>query len=222
MSSLVCFDIQPGRRIRLRETMYQVTSVEKGKATLTLSIEAGNGKPLRMTWNELATLLVQEDAELINELEDPDASPRKFTNLSFLTLQRILDWHGKVFLMRQMQLHEGASPKSPIFQQAFSAACETLRNWHENLGIIGGAKKWSAWTIYHDCQRWRSQNFAYAAIQRKGVEYSPWEHRKSDFYLLARKIAEELAAEKPGLCAAALHTQTLSQLAKVQGEVSDD
>ena len=159
MSRLIFMDIKPGRHIAIRGVRHRVQHVQPGGPLLTLKPESAD-TTLEMSRNELATLLVLEEAEMLDELEDPEAdNAREVTNLSFQPVNRIIDWHGKVFLLRQMMRHAGSSPRSKVFRAAFDRAKSILEDWHHAIGLVD-AKTWACWTIYNDLRRWRSLRYS--------------------------------------------------------------
>lgn len=205
MSRLICMDIRPGRLIAIQGARHSVQYVQPGGAVLILKPETG-GATVEMSRSELAALLVIEEAEMLDELEDPEAdNVRKVTNLSFLPLHRIIDWHGKVFLLRQMMPHARSSPRSAVFPAAFEQAKATLESWHQAIGLAD-AKTWACWTIYNDLRCWRSLRYSLAAVQRKGVEYRPWKERPP-LYVEAERLFRELVRENPGWTTAAYHVE---------------
>lgn len=201
MSRLICMDIRPGRLIAIQSVRHSVQYVQPGGAVLILKPDTG-GATVEMSRSELATLLVIEEAEMLDELEDPEAdNVRKVTNLSFLPIHRVIDWHGKVFLLRQMMPHARSSSRSAVFRAAFEQAKATLESWHQAIGLAD-AKTWACWTIYNDLRRWRSLRYSLAAVQRKGIEYCPWNERPP-LYVEAERLFRELVREKPGWTTAA-------------------
>lgn len=202
MSRLICMDIRPGRLIAIQGVKHSVQYVQPGGAVLILKPETG-GATVEMSRSELATLLVIEEAEMLDELEDPEAdNVRKVTNLSFQSVNRIIDWHGKVFLLRQMMPHAGSSPRTAVFRAAFERAKAELESWHRAIGLAG-AKTWSCRTTYYDLRRWRSFRYALATVQRKGVEYCPWTQRPA-LYVRAEEVFQELIKANPTLSLASL------------------
>lgn len=204
MSRLICMDLQQGRVVALRGIRHRITHVEPGGPSLTLKPELGGSKNIQMSRSELATLLVIEEAEFIDELEDPEASSaREITNLSFAPIHRILDWHGKVYLLRMMMTMSGSSPKSSEFRNAFEVANETLREWHAAIGLED-AKGWSSWTVYHDLLHWRSHKYSLGAVHRKGLEYCPWQKRDA-LYEEAERLLNETVLRTPHISVARAH-----------------
>ncbi|ODS68315.1 MAG: hypothetical protein ABS38_06885 [Acidovorax sp. SCN 68-22] len=210
MSRLICMDIRPGRLIAIQGVRHSVQYVQPGGAVLTLKPESGDAT-VEMSRSELATLLVIEEAELLDELEDPEAdNVRKVTNLSFQSVPRIIDWHGKVFLLRQMMPHAGSSPRTAVFQAAFERAKAELESWHRAIGLAG-AKTWKCRTTYYDLRRWRSFRYALATVQRKGFEYRPWRQRPA-LYLRAEELLLELRKANPTFSISSLHEEVNKRL----------
>ncbi|WP_324781130.1 hypothetical protein [Thiobacillus sedimenti] len=210
MSRLICMDIRPGRLIAIQGVRHHVQHVQPGGPLLTLKPEAG-GDAIEMPRSELAALLVIEEAEMLDELEDPDADDvRKVTNLSFQPVNRIIDWHGKVFLLRQMMPHASSSPRTAVFRAAFERAKAELESWHRAIGLVN-AKTWACRTIYNDLRRWRSFRYALSTVQRKGVEYCPWSQRP-DLYVKAEEVLLELVKANPTLSLASLREKANKRL----------
>lgn len=211
MSRLVCMDLRPGRIVAIQGVRHRIQEVQSGGPMLTLLPEADGAPAMKMSRTEFAALLVLEEAEMVDELEDPTAETmREVTNLSFASLPRIIDWHAKVYLLRRMMPWSGSSPKSAEFRAAYAEAQRDLREHQEAFGLVG-CKTWSHWTIYHDIQRWRSSRYSLAAIQRKGVEYCPWEKR-SALHDEARKLAHEIILKNPHYSIADIHSEAIKQL----------
>lgn len=211
MSRLICMDITPGRLIAIQGVRHSVQYVQPGGAVLILKPETG-GATVEMSRSELAALLVIEEAEMLDELEDPEAdNVRKVTNLSFQSVNRIIDWHGKVFLLRQMMPHAGSSPRTAVFRAAFERAKAELESWHRAIGLAG-AKTWSCRTTYYDLRRWRSFRYALATVQRKGFEYRPWSQRPT-LYVRAEEVLLELIKANPTLSLASLRDKVNKRLA---------
>lgn len=211
MSRLICMDIRPGRLIAIQGVRHSVQYVKPGGAVLILKPETG-GATVEMSRSELAALLVIEEAEMLDELEDPEAdNVRAVTNLSFQSVNRIIDWHGKVFLLRQMMPHAGSSPRTAVFRTAFERAKAELEMWHRAIGLTG-AKTWSCRTTYYDLRRWRSHRYALATVQRKGFEYRPWS-RRPPLYVKAEEVFLELIKANPTLSLASLRDKVNKRLA---------
>ncbi|WP_018077075.1 hypothetical protein [Thiobacillus denitrificans] len=178
---------------------------------LTLMPEAEGEPAVKMSRTEFAALLVLEEAEMVDELEDPHREmTREVTNLSFSPLLRIVDWHAKIYLLRRMMRWSRSSPKSPRFRAAYVEAERELNEYQLACGL-GHCKTWSHWTFYHDMQRWRSSKYAMAAIQRKGVEYCPWA-TPAPLYEEARKLAHEITLKHPGWTIEKVHEEALKKL----------
>jgi hypothetical protein len=222
MSRLVCMDLSPGRVVAIRGVRHRIISPEVKHAVpmLTLKPEAGSDQPLKISRSELAALVVLEEAELVDELEDPESdATREVTNLSFIPLHRVIDWHGKVFLLRRMMPWAGSSPKSAEFRAAFTEAETALREYHESIGLVD-CKRWSHWTVYHDLMRWRAFKYSFGAIQRKGVEYCQWQPRNG-LYDEARKLGQEIWRKNPHYTIAEVHDQANKQLKQSKAEMEE-
>lgn len=211
MEGIVCFELRAGQRIRIRGANYHVTSAEQHDRGVTLRADDEIGTTLRISRAELQALVVLEEAEMVDELEEPDRRSSDFlTNLSFLSPHRLHDWQLMVILIRAMLPVRHHSYKSPTFRRAYDAACELLAACKE-LSPIRGGKTWSMHTIYHTLRRWRASGYAYAALQKKGIAYRK-PNRQSILHRKAREIASEAAFEKAGQTIAALHRETNRQL----------
>jgi hypothetical protein len=207
MSRLVCFDLTPGRRVTVREIPYRVLRAPAGAPALTLAPEDSSGKLLEITRNQLATLLMTEEAEFIDELDDPEPKfMREVTDISHMPLHRLMDWQAKVFLLCRMMPFIGGSPRGEKFRDKYKAAQLELRNWRSQMGV-SGEKTWSHWTCYHDIGRWRANRYSLGALQRKGVEYCP-ERMRNEFYEEAAAFARAKGLAEPHLTAAQVHMAT--------------
>lgn len=216
MSRLVCMDLRPGRIVSIQGARHRIQEVQSGGPLLTLLPEDDGAPVMKMSRTEFAALLVLEEAEMVDELEDPTAeTTREVTNLSFASLPRIIEWHAKVYLLCRMMPWSGSSPKSAEFRAAYAEAQRNLREYQEAWGLAG-CKTWSHWTIYHDIQRWRSSSYSLAAIQRKGVEYCPWEKR-SALHDEARMLAHEIILKNPQHSIAQVHGEIVKQLEQSYG-----
>lgn len=215
MARLVPFSLQSRQRIDIDGVRYRIARVQASSPILILVQDAPSGEELRTTRNELATLVVTERAAFVDELDEPDPTPcRQFTDLSHLSVQRMLDWQAKLFLLRAMLPCAGRSPKSAFFLQAFDTALDELGGWYRSMGLDLGSG-WSPWTLYHDMLRWRSKRYEIAALQSKGVEYRPWKVRNS-LYETAREIANEIQLKQPSLSASGVHRKTNARIAKTK------
>lgn len=205
MPRLIALDFQVGIRLRIQKQTFSIVAVPAGSATVTILAE-GACAPITITRGELATLLVKEEAELLENGDEPPDEvcriSRTLTDISRLALPRILDWHGKMFLLNRLR-RLSCSPKSPVFRAEYDKARSELDFLY---GLCGFSvmKRWSVWTLYHDLLRWRSHSFELAAFQRKGVEYIP--HTGPSRQPFERLKAEvlELAKQYPHLGATAI------------------
>lgn len=168
---------------------------------VTLRESNDGASELLMTRNELATLIGKELATLVDALDEPEEDEpgehdrantmranRACTDISHLTLHRIVDWHAKMFILIRLLALRGASPKGKLFVEAVRSAQEELTMWWSEMGICGEGKNLSPWTLYHILLAWRKRRYTMAAFQKKGVEYSPWVNRSR-----LREFAKELA-----------------------------
>ena len=236
MARLICLSLPPGQLLEIGETRYRVHGRAVDQRVVKLC-KVGEVQPsLDISMNELASLLVLEKATLIDDLDIPDPDPepglsdtvedgpdsrirgdtrttasRTVTDISHMPIARIVDWHGKIYILKCLMPLGACSPKGSAFRGAVADAIRDLEDWHNEIGLTG-AKCWSVWTLYHDIMRWRHQRYNLAAIQRKGVEYIPWQHRKSGFHVAAYELAQELGLNFPNLSAAAIHTMLNQKL----------
>lgn len=194
MARLVSFDLGRGQRIRMNGKIYQVLHSDTGATGVTMQAE-GSAEELHLSRSALATAIVLEEAEFIDELEDPDIKLASHTtNISFLRTHRIYDRYLMMILINGV-LAMKQSPKSANFRNAFRDAEAILEAYREH-SIIAGGKRWSMWTIYHLLLRWRSSGHAFAAFHLKGVMNHPW-RKKDPRYLEARELVEQLALAHP-------------------------
>lgn len=211
MARLVPFEVSQGQRIRIRGTEYRVIVAERREAGITLRADDGSDSALRISKAELQALVVLEEAELLDELEEPDRrSRRPARTLTYLVPHRLHDWQLKTILLRAMLPVRRLSYKSHTFQRAFQAATELVDACRELSPVIGG-KAWSALTIYHTLLRWRASGYAYAALQVKGIGYSRLRSR-GVIYEKARHVATEVGLKNPNQSAAQTHRQTKRRL----------
>lgn len=216
MSKLICFDMRVGRRVDVRGVEYRVNKFSRTAARLRLeAVKKGSNAPdLTYTADQFAALLVTEEAELVDELDEPDQKQRKsraVTDLSNLSLHRVIDWLVKIFLLRQMMCMRGFSPNGKTLVGHYEEVRLWLDEWFKSAGISDVPMP-TCWTTYQDLRRWRRHRYSLAAVQTKGLEYTPWE-KNSDFYKLARKLAQEQGMSNPTLSAANLHRAVNDQLA---------
>jgi hypothetical protein len=204
VSRLVPFELFAGRRLRIDGVVHSVQA-RQSREPFVLLLRDGGGTSMRVSRSELAALVVQERAELIDDLEDPDPVPsRAVTDISGLSFSRTVDWLGKMFLVRGL-MHLTSSPKSPAYRQAFSLRLQELTGHLEEAGIVE-FPGWSVWTVYHDILRMRKAGYDLSALQVKGVEYTPLVRRRDAAALSAlRHDLERLALAEPSLSAAMLH-----------------
>lgn len=238
MARLICLSLLPGQLLELGGTRYRVQGRAVDQRVVRLC-KVGEVQPtLDISMNELGSLLVLEKATLIDDLDIPDPEPgagersneagggqesavkgddtratvsRAATDISHMQIARIVDWHGKIYTLKCLMPLGACSPKGAVFRAAVADAGKDLKEWHNAVGLTD-VKCWSVWTLYHDLLRWRQQRYNLAAIQRKGVEYIPWERRRSDFYVTAAKLAQEMGLEFPHLSAAAIHKKLNQKL----------
>ena len=219
MARLVPFSIQRGQRVDIDGITHHISEVVPSSPCIILV--RNDSTEVKVTRNELATMVVSERATFIDELDEPDPEiSRQFTDISNLSVQRMLDWQAKLFLLRAMTPHFGRSPKSQIFSNAFKAAHDELGRWYTSVGMDLG-NGWSPWTLYHDMLRWRANRFEMSSLQVKGVEYRPWKKRNS-LYRLAQKIALEIKLDTPSLSASGVHRQTNKRLKKLTQKAIGD
>ena len=206
MPRLVSFDLQPQGWLRIQGRRFTILEVPRGSPVIRIQ-EDNSNEVTTVTRSELALLVVKEQAEFVDDLEEPECKPtRTVTYLERLPLTRMLDWHAKIFMLRRMQPHAGQSPKSPSFCTAFDEANVELVRCYELMGLPLG-KAWSKWTIYHDLVRWRTQHFELFAVQRKGIEYCRHDTAGRNAWRETKKAIQELALASPHLGPTALARQ---------------
>lgn len=209
MARLVPFSLGGGRVIDIRGERYTCTASNPGSTALTL-VSQSNGKSIQISRNELMSLIVMEEARLCDELEEPDLTPsRQCTDISGLSIARMLDWQLKLFLCRNMIPQLGRSPKSSEFRQDYALVTGILMDLYS---VVGLRFQWSAWTVYHDLLRWRAKGYDVSALQRKGVEYTPWKDESKVRSNLARELIDEILADKPNLSSAGIYRELKSRI----------
>lgn len=219
MARIVSFDLQVGRIVDIRKARYRIARVNDVGPKLRLESVVEGEAGLDMTRNELASLIVAEEAEFIDDNDDPTlGNMRETTDLAGLAIHRVIDWHAKMFLFLRLLHLAGTSPKSDKFLIPYECAKQELREFHEPLGL-GDFKPWSAWTLYHNLLHWRSARYNIAALQKKGVEYLKLKKRPP-FYVAADEMIMKLGVEQPQLSPANIH-KIINKAAKSEGGLAN-
>ncbi len=219
MSRLTPFALQVGLRVEIADTRFVLSKCERMSPTVELQPEDQAGSASVVSRNELATLLATEQARFLDDLDEPEPNPqsrRTCTDIAHLTVSRMFDWHAKIYLLKSLAPMTSRSPKSKVFREVFASASSELTNWHAEMGT-GYTADWSPWTVYHDVLRWRYAGYDMAALQKKGVEYTPWSKSRG-LYDLAREIAAEVLRKDPAVSAAGLHRHINKTLAGMELE----
>lgn len=212
MSRLICLDMSPGKRVDIKGVEYTVRRYSRTKSQIEFE-SVGDSKRIAMTMDAFATLLVCEQAELIDELDEPDPTKRPTrpcTDLSGLSIHRTIDWQIKICLLRLMFTCR-ASPDSTGFRQRYEECRTWLVETYQSMGITEIPTP-AGWTIYQDLLKWRRARYSVAAIQKKGVQYSPWSVRSS-FHKKAAELARELSTKQGHLSGAAVHRMVNERMA---------
>lgn len=217
----MCFELRSGQRIRIRGLVHRILKADKRSPVVTLCTDDEPPTEIRISCAELQALVVLGDAELIDELEDPDRQPTSYlTNLTFLSPHRLHDWQLKVILLRAMLPVRTRSFKSSAFRRAYQDACELVDACRE-LSPITGGKQWSMYEIYHTLLRWRASGYAYTAIQNKGIAFrKPLRHSK--LHETARELSTTIAKQSPDLSIATIHRQANERLSAALALVPGD
>lgn len=218
MSSLVPFELRPGRRVRIDRKTYTILATSSKTAAVSL-IDEKNARR-QVSRSELAALVVLERAEMVDELEvdesEEDAdSWRRATNIMSLEAHRIVDWLSKMFLVRQM-LRVNGSPRTRFYRDAYARACTLLTESLERIGYFY-CNTWSVWTIYHDVLRLRRHKYRVAALQRKGVEYTPHKRKNAAFEEVKKHVQQRLLA-RPQMSVANVHREVNRGAQNVRSE----
>lgn len=171
MSRLTAFDPNTNRAIRIDGNRYTVRRAQR--ADLMLTVVGADGVERAVTRTELAALIVQARAAFANELE-PEPPSREVTDISGLSIHRLVDWFSKLYLLRRLAGCRGSSPRnsSSMFMRCYEEAADSLRASLALMGI-SGFKTWSPCALYHDLRRMDDSGWDLAALQIKGVEYCP-------------------------------------------------
>lgn len=201
MSRLMPFDAQTGLYVRIEEKLYVIHAVVSGTSFLVLSA-VGASNELRISRNELASLVCMDKATFVDELEakpnipkpsvagdKPAEPPPPAIDVARLSPERIADWVGKVFIARRLLRHRGSSYKSRVFAAVISQANDCL-----DAAMKSPPKRWSAVTLYHDLLRLRKMGYVISAFQRKGVEYVRHTNMHKALEPLKKRLTEELKA----------------------------
>ena len=209
MARLVPFSLAAGTVIEIRGVRYRSAQVKSGTASVQL-IALSDDSALEISRNELAALIVTEEARICDELEEPEPHQmRTVTDISMLSAHRMFDWQFKIFLCKWMTLLTGQSPKSKSYKAMFLLASGFLQGLYPEARPTGN---WSAWTIYHDLLRWRASGYDFAAFQRKGVEYAPWSDNSKARITKLRQLIEDILSENPNFSASAVHEEVNKRL----------
>lgn len=200
MPRLIALNFQVGIRLRIKTGSYTIVAVPSGSAEISILAD-GSSMPMTVTRGELATLLVTEEAEFVDDMDEPPDRTRHVTrtvtDIGRLSVPRIVDWHAKMFLLNRLR-RLPCSPKSAVFRAEHERAQSELE-WLYGLCGFTLMKQWSVWTLYHDLLRWRSQGFELSAFQRKGVEYIPHTGPSRKAFELLKTEVLAIAKENPHL-----------------------
>lgn len=212
MSRLMPMELRAGRRARIDDTLYVIRKVDTRTPYIDVSRE-GEETVTQVSRSELAALIVEERATLLDEPEDPEPVPRRaVTDITNLKVTRVIDWFAKMYVVRGM-IHEKGCPKSSSYRKAFEARLAEVTLHLEACGI-SRFPGWSVHTVYHDVLRLRSAGYDLAALQVKGVEYVPLTPgHTSELFDDLRSQLEELVLENPTWSKANLHRELNKTLA---------
>lgn len=220
MSRLVCLDMEVGRRVYLKQRdsqgarEFKVVRYSRMQSRIALEAQDDSKSLLSMTMCEFAALVVTGAVELVDDLlDEPDPAKRpsrSISDISGLTIHRVIDWQVKICLMKLLMPVRGSAPDSLRFSSAYEAATAWVAHAYEAMGVTGVPVP-SRWTIYRDFLKWRAARFSLAAIQRKGLEYCPWETRPSPFPQAGER-ARQLKVQR-GISGAAIHKVVNAELA---------
>lgn len=206
MARLVALDFAIGRRVDIRGVKHHVDKLSRRDSRIRLAPDESAGEPLVLTLDQLVTLLVQGDAELVDELDEPRPSEkpeRSVNNIAQLDFHRLIDWVVKVFLLRYMAPYQGSGPNTKRFRAAFAEGCGLLSDWFVDVGLDDVPLQ-TAWTTYQDLLKWRRGRYSLAALVIKGMQYCPWKQRGAH-YILAQEKAKEVVYKNPAFSAARVH-----------------
>lgn len=210
MARLAPFSLATGTVIDIRGKRFRCADAKFGEASVLLAPLA-EGTPLEISRNELATLVVTEEARLCDELEEPEPTTlRACTDICGLSVVRLLDGQLKMFLCRALMPVQGRSPKTKAYQAVFDDASAFVNDLYSAMGLTF---KWSVWTVYHDLLRWRAKGYDLAALQKKGVEYTPWRDDAKARSAKARELIEDILADNPNLSVSSVHREVNRRLA---------
>lgn len=204
MPKLVSADLSVGRIVRLDGVRYRVHRIRKSKAVIDLIRDDGTVGRISLSRSELYSQIVEETAALEDPTEDPElANGQNAVNVTYLSIDRAIDWWHKMVLIRHLLPYAGMSPRSAVFKRECENARSILRWLRESSGVLSD-KSWSDKTLNDDLRRWRRAGFAFAAFQTKGLQYRPWRNRKTN-YVRARTVAQKVQSENPHWNAGAIH-----------------
>jgi hypothetical protein len=200
MPRLVAVDLFPGRHLTIDGCRHRVMGFKDNGATVLLRRqEAPDGETEAthaISRAELCAKIVEESAVLNDDIEDPDiAADQPEINLSFLSIDRKLDWYHKMILIRGLLPYSKMSPRSGQFIRASERARHLLR-WSKMHSGVESTKSWSDKTLNDDLRRWRRAGYALAALQVKGLQYRP-APRKDEKYVRSKPLIDQIRKEHP-------------------------
>ncbi|MFZ5541728.1 MAG: hypothetical protein ACOY5V_18520, partial [Pseudomonadota bacterium] len=125
-----------------------------------------------------------------------------------MSAERIVDYVGKVWLLRRLLPHRASSYKSPVFRQVVQRCNDDLAQ----LSVVA-TKRWSPVTAYNAVLSMRRHDYELRRLENKGTLYCPHAVRKQSSASVAARV-ERAVLDRPH--------ETVAQVARRAGIVIGD
>lgn len=169
-------DFRIGSLIQLGELMCRVSGTDHDGATVVLMAEDGSEQSISISRADLCTRMCDDTARIVDPIARselvPDMPPVTF---EFLSNAARIDWYHRMILLRGLMHASACSPRSAIYQRAFSDAAELLK-WVRTQSGVSSSKTWSTKRTNDVLRNWRHHGGAIAALL---VQFVPARRRKS-------------------------------------------
>jgi hypothetical protein len=169
-------DFRIGSLIQLGELTCRVSGTDHDGATVVLVAEDGSERSISISRAELCARMCNDTARVVDPIARPDlAADMPPVTLEFLSNAARLDWYHRMILLRGLMHASACSPRSAIYQRAFSDATRLLA-WVRTESGVSSSKAWSAKRTNDLLRNWRHHGGAIAALL---VQFVPARRRKS-------------------------------------------
>jgi hypothetical protein len=201
MARLIAVDISEGRKVRIKSSAgnfseHRVVSLTNHGSSVLLCTTDAEHTLVPMSRSELCALLVEESAELVDEIEDPEAAAsNREVNLSFLTPRRFVDYYHRMIMLRHLMAFSAHAPTSKKFSEACREARGLLAFVREN-SRISSIKHWSDKTLNDVLRKWRRSGYWRGGFLVQGIEYHPKKSR-SEHYAQAEALVPTVRLANP-------------------------